>query len=78
MKESSFVKQNRKKWNEFEGMTGKTKADPDRMSELFVEITDDLAYSRTFYNNRSIRVYLNYISQLIFGKIYKNRKTGMI
>ena len=49
-------------------------ADPDELTELFVEITDDLSYSRTFYNKRSVRVYLNYLSQLVFLKVNKNKK----
>ena len=77
MKESSFVKENQKKWNELERIVDRTNPDPDRMSELFVEVTDDLAFSRTFYKNRSVRVYLNYVSQQIFSKIYKNRKSNI-
>ena len=77
MKESSFVKENQKKWNELEKLVQKNDSDPDRMSELFVEVTDDLAFSRTFYKNRSVRVYLNYVSQKIFSKIYKNRKSNI-
>ncbi len=49
-------------------------ADPDKLTDLFVEITDDLSYSRTFYAKRSVRVYLNYLSQLVFLKVNRNRK----
>ncbi|MEM9820130.1 MAG: stage II sporulation protein M [Bacteroidota bacterium] len=49
--------------------------DPDKLNELFVQITDDLSYSRTFYPNRSVRVYLNNLAQQIFYSIYKNKKT---
>ena len=49
-------------------------ANPDELTKLFVEITDDLSYSRTFYNKRSVRVYLNYLSQLVFLKVNKNKK----
>ncbi|MEO0404460.1 MAG: stage II sporulation protein M, partial [Bacteroidota bacterium] len=54
-------------------MTAKT-SDPEELSKLFVETTDDLAYSRTYYPNRSVRVYLNDLSQSVYRSIYKNRK----
>ncbi|MEM1321461.1 MAG: stage II sporulation protein M, partial [Bacteroidota bacterium] len=47
----------------------------DKLNHLFIQITDDLSYSRTFYPNRSVRVYLNNLAQQIFYSIYKNKKT---
>ena len=58
-------------------MQQKEKADPDKITKLFVEITDDLSYSRTFYSKRSVRVYLNYLSQLVFLKVNKNKKVSI-
>lgn len=75
MRETSFIKQNKDKWKEFEHDLNKENADPDKLSDLFIQITDDLSYSRTFYPNRSVRVYLNNIAQQVFYSIYKNRKT---
>jgi len=49
--------------------------DPEKLNELFVQITDDLSYSRTFYPNRSVRVYLNGLAQRIFFRIYKSRRS---
>jgi len=40
-----------------------------------VNVTDDLSYARTFYKNRSVRVYLNGLAQKIFTNIYKNKKS---
>ena len=70
MRETSFIKQNKEKWKEFEQDLDKENVDPDKMSDLFIQITDDLSYSRTFYPNRSVRVYLNNIAQQIFYSIY--------
>jgi len=39
-----------------------------------VQITDDLSFSRTFYPNRYVRVYLNNLAQRTFLNIYKNKK----
>lgn len=74
MRESKFIEQNKKKWARFEQILKLKKKDPDQLSELFVQITDDLSYSRTFYPNRSVRVYLNSLAQQVFGSIYKNTK----
>ena len=77
MRETSFIKQNQEKWKEFEQDLTQPNVNPDQLSDLFIQITDDLSYSRTFYPNRSVRVYLNNIAQQIFYSIYKNRKTRL-
>lgn len=77
MRETNFINQNKKKWQEFESALDKTYHDPDRLSEQFIQITDDLSYARTFYPNRSVRVYLNGLAQRIFFKIYKNRRSPL-
>ncbi len=74
MKETNFIKQNKQKWREFERTLESSKKDPDKLSNLFIQITDDLSFSRTFYPNRSVRVYLNHLAQKIFYSIYKNKK----
>ncbi len=75
MRETSFIEQNKKKWKEFERILENKNKDPDKLNELFVQITDDLSYSRTFYPNRSVRVYLNNLAQRIFTSIYKSRRS---
>lgn len=77
MRETTFIKQKKKSWKKFEQLQKKSKADPDKLTQLFVEITDDLSYSRTFYSKRSVRVYLNYLSQLVFLKVNKNKKINV-
>ncbi|MCY7409040.1 MAG: stage II sporulation protein M, partial [Chitinophagales bacterium] len=74
MKETRFIKQNKEKWSELEGVLKQSKKSPDKLSELFVKVTDDLSYSRTFYPNRYVRVYLNNLAQRIFFSIYKNKR----
>ncbi len=75
MKETQFIKQNKDKWLEFEKELKHPNKNPEKLSNLFVQITDDLSYSRTFYRFRSVRVYLNNVSQKVFHSIYKNRST---
>lgn len=76
MRETEFINQNKEKWEEFEQVLEGKKPNPKKLSELFVQITDDLSYSRTFYPNRSVRVYLNSVAQRVFFLIYKNRKSN--
>lgn len=75
MRETKFIEQNKDKWQEFEQVLGGQYQDPDKLNDLFVHITDDLSYSRTFYPNRSVRVYLNGLAQRIFFSIYKNKQS---
>ncbi|MBK9591788.1 MAG: stage II sporulation protein M [Crocinitomicaceae bacterium] len=74
MKETAFIQQNKKKWARFEKLSGNKNNDPDEVSELFTEITEDLSYARTFYPRRSVRVYLNQLAQGVFTSLYKQRK----
>jgi uncharacterized membrane protein SpoIIM required for sporulation len=79
MKETRFIEQNKKKWKEFEELSQSRHKDSNLYSKLFIQITDDLSYSRTFYANRSVRVYLNNLAQDIFHKIFsRNRKKQSI
>ena len=74
MRETNFIKQNKAKWKRFESMLKFKQRNPQELSKLFIQITDDLSYSRTFYKNRSVRVYLNNLAQQIFYNIYKSKK----
>lgn len=74
MRETHFIEQNKEKWSKFERNLSGGHVNPDELSDQFVEITDDLSYSRTFYPNRSVRVYLNNIAQKVFYNVYKNRR----
>ncbi len=74
MKETKFIEQNREKWREFEEMLQDNRRDPEKLNHLFIQITDDLSYARTFYPNRSVRMYLNSLAQRVFHNIYRGRK----
>lgn len=75
MREAKFIEQNQTKWEELEQVMSQSYKDPDKLNDLFIQVTDDLSYSRTFYPNRSVRVYLNALAQRIFLSIYRNRKS---
>ncbi|MBI5914483.1 MAG: stage II sporulation protein M, partial [Bacteroidetes bacterium] len=73
MRETSFIRQNEKKWKEFEQLLNGQHHDPEKLNDLFIQVTDDLSYARTFYPNRSVRVYLNGLAQKVFFNIYKTK-----
>ena len=72
MKETRFIEQKKDNWKELENLLEEKTPNPDRLSELFVEVTDDLSYARTYYGNRVVRVYLNQLTQLLFRKLFRN------
>lgn len=74
MKETKFIEQNREKWAEYEQMLREDRHDPAKLNDLFIQVTDDLSYARTFYPNRSVRVFLNSLAQRVFHNIYKGRR----
>jgi uncharacterized membrane protein SpoIIM required for sporulation len=74
MRETKFIEQNKEKWAEYESMLEEKNRDPRRLNDLFVQITDDLSYARTFYPNRSVRLYLNGLAQGIFHNIFRGRR----
>ncbi len=50
------------------------KADPDTLAEMFIQLADDLSYSRTYYPDSKTTVYLNNMATAIHQDIYKNKK----
>ena len=75
MREAAFVKKNNEKWQLFEdALYNKTSLSPDKLSNLYVELTDDLSYAKTFYPSGNTFVYLNSIAAVAHQKIYKTKK----
>lgn len=71
MREALFVKQNTEKWKRFDELQ---EANPDELADRFVEITNDLAYSKTFYPNSKTTAYLNGLASKLHRSVYKNKK----
>lgn len=71
MREALFVKQNTEKWKYFEGMR---QANPDEIANEFIEITNDLAYAKTFYPKSKTTAYLNGLASKLHQSVYKNKK----
>jgi uncharacterized membrane protein SpoIIM required for sporulation len=76
MRETQFIAQNQEKWRQFEEiLNDQSEKNPDQLNDMFIQVTDDLSYSRTFYPNRSVRVYLNDLGQRVFHYVHKSHKS---
>ena len=77
MREASFVRKNKVKWQLFEDvLSKKVHVSPDKLSDLYIEITDDLSYAKTFYPRSNSVGYLNTVAASAHLKIYKTKKEG--
>lgn len=74
MRETEFIDKNKEKWTQYERALARDSKDPELLNQLYIHTTDDLSYSRTFYPNRSVRVYLNSLAQKTFLQIYRGRR----
>jgi hypothetical protein len=60
MNEATFIKQNKKKWEDFEeNLKNSKNISADKQAELYIKIMDDLAFSRTHFGNGQLTNYLN-------------------
>jgi len=75
MREAAFVKQNKEKWIAFEkAMALKLNADPDKLSDDYIQLTNDLSYARTYYPESKTLLYLNSLASQAHQKIYINKR----
>jgi uncharacterized membrane protein SpoIIM required for sporulation len=75
MNEATFIKQNKKKWEGFELLIKEgAAAKADKLAEVYIKITDDLAFSRTHFAKSQLTPYLNSLASDIHLSIYKNKK----
>ena len=70
MREPLFVKQNSAKWKSFENEPSN---DPDVLADRFIQVTDDLAFAKTFYPDSKTTAYLNALAAGLHQSIYKNK-----
>ena len=75
MREAAFVKQNKEKWIAFErALDANVKINPDHLSDLYIHLTNDLAFAQTYYQNSNTLKYLNSLASQAHQKIYINKK----
>lgn len=74
MREALFVKQNSEKWKGYEQLRASKENNPDELAHRFIDITNDLAYAKTFYPKSQTTAYLNGLASILHQAIYKNKK----
>lgn len=78
MREITFLKRNREKWEKYEEILANARStDADTLAELFVELTDDLSYARTFFPKSKTTQYLNQLAADVHRNIYRTRKQNL-
>lgn len=75
MKEAKFLKTRSSKWKEAEGrLKERTAYSPDYWADAYIELSDDLSYSQTFYPKSNTTAYLNQLLRQIHRRIYGREK----
>jgi len=74
VKESTFIEKNEDDWRKLEALLRQPNKDADKLLFLFEKVSGDLAYARTYYPQRSIRLYLNNLTQEVLDSIKKKKK----
>ena len=78
MRESLFIKKNQPKWSDFEKhIFKKTSLQPSELSDLYLEISDDLNFARTFFPEGKSTLYLNQLASQYHREIYRDKKVGL-
>ena len=78
MRESLFIKKNQTKWSTFEQhLSKKATLPPSQLSDLYLEISDDLNYARTFFPEGKVISYLNHLASQYHREVYQDKKLGV-
>lgn len=75
MREPLFIKKNKDRW---EQLSATKMADPDDLSNNYLQVMDDLSYAQTFYPNSKTHHFLNERAVGFYNEIYSKRKTSMV
>jgi uncharacterized membrane protein SpoIIM required for sporulation len=75
MQEIVFLKKNAGYWKRVESLIEtQSTFNSDELTDLYIRLTDDLAYSKTFYPRSKTTDYLNTLTTRIHQKIYQSKK----
>ncbi len=75
MREVVFLRKNEKKWRDAEELLSYgSSINPDKLADMYVELTDDLAFSQTNYPDSKTTIYLNGVAAEIYQAVYRNKK----
>lgn len=71
MREAFFIKRNRERW---QAIAHDEDKHPDEQADDFIQLVEDLGYSKTFYPHSRITQYLNSEASKKYLGIYKNKR----
>jgi uncharacterized membrane protein SpoIIM required for sporulation len=75
MREAAFIHRNQDKWKRLEKNLDRMAAlHGDEASELYIQLTDDLNYARTFYPYSNLQGYLNGLAVRLHQHIHRNQR----
>jgi len=75
LKEVVFINKNLDKWRKYESyLSNSSSLKPDNLAEIYIEVTDDLAFSQTYYPYSETTKYLNSVALKFHQLIYKNKR----
>lgn len=78
MREAAFVQRNKEKWQRLEQVLahGNKGLSADETTSLYIELTDDLSYARTFFPGTPVAGYLNELAVGLHQHVHRSQKTG--
>jgi uncharacterized membrane protein SpoIIM required for sporulation len=75
LREVTFIKNNESRWKAFEQLLDAERVpNPDRLAELYTELSDDLAYAQSHFPGSSAEQYLNSLTVRVHDEIHQTRK----
>ena len=75
MKEVQFIRRNIERWKDTESVVEAAgRQSPDKLADVYIELTGDLAFAQTHYPNSRITVYLNNLASALHNEIYRNKR----
>lgn len=75
MKEFTFLRNNIEKWQLEELVVDDAASQsPDRLAEVYTDLTSDLAFAQTHYPESRITIYLNKLCSSLHNSIYVNKR----
>jgi len=76
MKEVRFIAENRERWKKSEAaLRSDGLVQPDLLTEMYVQLSDDLSYAKTYYEGSEVITYLESMTVIAHRRTYQNRRT---
>ncbi len=74
MNEIQFLHKNKKRWEEFERLIDHDyRSNPDKICDLYIHLTDDLAFAKTYFAGTNTMRYLNNLTQKAHLILYQHK-----